>query len=96
MVVEVLIGGDGSGQTWHKCCGTTDGSTQHTHHTSALTAFVVFVVGHNLDEPASLMCHDSRSGMQQRRETPLGSLEPHALSLVHTNMMLTWAACQHR
>ena len=44
MVVEVFIGGDGSGQTWHKCCGTAGGSTQHTYHTSALTALAVCVV----------------------------------------------------
>ena len=61
----MLIGGDGSGQTWHKCCGTSGGSTQHTYHTSALTAFAVCVVGHKLDEAASLMCHDTRSGMHQ-------------------------------
>ena len=66
MVVEVLTGGDGSGQTWHKCYGTTGSSTQHTYHTSALTASAVCVVGHNLDEAANLMCHDTRSGMYQQ------------------------------
>ncbi len=31
-----------------------------------------------------------------RHETTLDSLEPRALSLLHTDIMLTWAACQHR
>lgn len=66
MVVEVLIGGKGSGQTCHKCCGTTGCSTQRTFHTSALTAFAACVVGHNLDEAASVMCHDTKSGMHQQ------------------------------